>query len=163
STLTISCASSTNFLKVFNNDAFQPNAITLTGDGAFVQSVNTEFGIIGADANTTFRFDAASAGAVALIVGGINIIVVTPTANRTYTIGNPATTSVVTRLIIINASTSFIITLAGGVLTNTTGQSYIPPGGSFEGNFFSNSKWNAIPVVQAGQTTLAGGLSPFIT
>jgi hypothetical protein len=161
-TLTISCASAANFLNVLSGAAMGPNNLVLTGEGAFLRSNSTQYAVTGPDADTTFRFDSQIVGATPLVTGGINTIVVTPTANRTYTIVNPAFSNP-TQLRVFNAApagSGFIITMAGtGIPTN---QTYIPPQASWIGSFQSALPWRVQPVMQGGSVALVSGVSPFI-
>jgi len=159
-TLTLSCASSTNSLSVLCASAIFPGQIVLTGDGAFLRAA-AFYAQTGADANTTFRFDTAVAGAIPMVTGGQNVIVATPTVERVYTMVGPAATLLPSSAIIRNDSATNALVIAFSGASETT-QTYVAPLSSAQLVWFNGAVEVVAPQTQRGSVALTNGVSAFI-
>jgi len=126
--ITATCNDTTNFLNVI---AYYHSTISsyivIVGSGVSLLARALVFPIVLPDADATISFTTPLvAGAVVAANEGDNLFAMTPTANRTITIGN---CSPGTRIRIVNNSNLFMLLLAG-----TFGgiQSYVPPAGFYE-------------------------------
>jgi hypothetical protein len=137
--------------------------LVLTGDGMSIIGRGFIFVQTGGDADTAV-YALPSAGAITtpalhLVDEGINVIQVTPTANRIYNFIDSANPT--TRVRIHNASSAFFITL-----TFPTGiqpaQTYIPPGGVFDAVKFAGGVYQFLPFTQEGSVAYVNGVSAFI-
>lgn len=173
-TCTWTSALLTNFMSILQTSPVSPNGsvflgvgITLVGAGLIFTS-QQGLTLAMPDAAANIGFGATAAPDMIGCSTGFNLINATPTATRVLTfnrpVGNSRPTTFRVRNLTITANININFTFAGGAVLAPGNPTYCPPGSEVELTYdFINGRWDVMPYVQSGTTTLVNGVSPVIT
>lgn len=158
--LTLTCNDITNFLSCSCTHWSTISApIVIVGSGVSLLGRGIVYVLTLPDLDSTLTFITPVVGAIVLANEGLNLLTMTPTANRTLTVNdsNPSA-----RLRIVNQSSAFFILLTGTSIP--TSQTYIPPGGIFDGWRQAGAPMvcSTIDIPQYGTGVLVNGVSALI-
>lgn len=173
-TATWTSALITNFMLIQATSPISSNGSLLAGVGislvgaGIIFSAQQSFTIAMPDAAAELGFGTVATSTLQGCSCGDNLVNVTPTASRVLTIDKPANnsrpTSIRVRNLTATANVVINFTFTGGAALAVGSPTYCPPSSEVELTYdFINNRWDVMPYVQSGTTTLVNGVSPVIT